>query len=98
MNSIEVEVEYESVTYRVTGEMVGYVPARITADPYYSSPEEGGYIEDMRVHLGGFDITEHLAEEVTIEIGNLAYGQALEDEQGRFDMAVDFEIDRRRGK
>jgi hypothetical protein len=46
---IEVEVEVEA---EVSG---CYTPARITADPYYSTPAEGPDIDDVRVYLVGYN-------------------------------------------
>ena len=44
---IEVEVEVEA---EVSG---CYTPARLTADPYYSTPAEGPEIDEVRVYLVG---------------------------------------------
>ena len=56
---IEVEVEVEA---EVSG---SYTPARLTADPYYSTPAEGPEIDDVRVYLIGYngkrlDITNYV--------------------------------------
>ncbi len=46
--------EGECFDIRVTYDYIPYTPARITADPYYSEPPEGGYCEDIFFEVTGY--------------------------------------------
>ena len=44
---LDVDIQYSPVPY---------TPARLTADPYYSEPEDGGYCEDFDFKVTGCTI------------------------------------------
>lgn len=46
--------EGESFDLFVEYNYIPYSPARLTADPYYSEPPEGGYCEDIGIKVTGY--------------------------------------------
>jgi hypothetical protein len=65
-------VTYGGIEFEVEGEYLPYTPARITADPYYSEPPDGGYFEEFDVLIGGNSIFEMLTEATVEKIEELA--------------------------
>ena len=57
---IEIEVEVEA---DVTG---SYTPARLTADPYYSTPAEGPDIDFVGVYIVKYDQNGHELDRLDI--------------------------------
>ena len=57
-----IHLTYKGHDLTVSGEYTPYTPARITADPYYSRPAEGGIFEEPTIAAEGLDpdITELL--------------------------------------
>lgn len=53
-------VLYHGIEFEVEGEYVPHIPAKLTADPYYSTPPEGGYFEELYIKHKGEDITDLL--------------------------------------
>lgn len=76
------EIRYDdNITFTFVGrDYVPYSPAHITADPYYSVDEEGGYFEDYDILLGDTDVTEILSDDVIEEVVRKA-----EEERGSSD-------------
>lgn len=65
------DTEDASYELELTYDYVPYTPARLTADPYYSEPEDGGYCEDVSYELVSYTKYEDgkvIANEVTPEI------------------------------
>lgn len=46
---LDIDIQYSPVPY---------TPARLTADPYYSEPEDGGYCEDFGFKVTGCTICD----------------------------------------
>jgi len=60
LNDVPVEAEVEYIYEK-------YYPARITADPYFSSPAEGGYSEIHRVWIV---LTDTSGNEVKVDVAD----------------------------
>jgi hypothetical protein len=58
--TIDKEVEYSNITFRVEGDYNEYHPAHISCDAEKDYPAEGGDWEEYFIHLGENDITEFL--------------------------------------
>jgi len=68
-----ISVFYKGFELDVTGDFENYEPAHITADPYYSSPAEGGEVVPERIELANTDILELLSEDAFEEICEKAW-------------------------
>lgn len=63
-----VMVEIDGEEYEVSGDFVVYEPERITEDPYYSTPEDGGYFESIEILHDGENVTGRLPPDLQADI------------------------------
>lgn len=76
---VEADITFYGVPLRVSGEYVPRRPAKITADPYYSHPGEGGEFLIDRVMVDEYDIFELMDDEVVVELATKLF-ERYEDE------------------
>ncbi len=69
---MKVTIDYQGLELDVYGEYEEYQPKKITLDPYYSEPEEGGF-DLYRVMINNVDITDWLNESMFKSIANATY-------------------------
>ena len=67
MLSFDFSLLFRGVSLDVEGTYTQYVPARLTADPYYSTPAEGG-IDELYVKLDGVDVTDWLTDDTYLAL------------------------------
>lgn len=72
-----VETEYKGIPMAIIGEAEAHVPQRLTADPYYSTPEDGGWFEAQSVLVGSYDIIDLLDADILANIEERAYQEVF---------------------
>lgn len=75
-----VELTLYGVDFRLKGEFVPRRPPKITADPYYSHPGEGGEFLIDELTVAGFEMLDLLDDSIVEEIAEAAY-ERCEDEE-----------------
>ena len=71
-------IMYQGVEFEVEGEYTPKRPAKLTADPYYSTPPEGGNFEELHIKHNGVELYNLLDSSVCNAIEEIARGTILE--------------------
>jgi len=86
-----VNITFEGCEFAVEGNYQPFTPAKLTADPYYSHPPEGGEWNDYRIMMGDVDLTDWLRDTVVDRIIEAASEAAEKELYDRDDYVLDFE-------
>jgi hypothetical protein len=71
------EIIWCNIPFDVEGEFIMYTPAKLTADPYYSSEATGGYFEPTSIKYDNKEIINDLPDIVVDFISRIVESQQM---------------------